>query len=409
MPITNNNLSVEGGATNPLTDININDIESLEILKDASAAAIYGARGANGVILITTKRGKSGKTSVSFGMQYGKSTPTRTVEFLNTAQYIDYYLKAAANSDRIDSYAPTDPDSYTTYMESFFKDYSLDTYKKSNQYDTKWGELAFQDAPQGQYDLGIQGGNEKTSFYMSGQFFDQKGILVGNAFNRMSGRINVDHKALDWLKVGFSTNITRSLNNRLSGDRQFDNPMQMVALTPISPATNPDTGLPLGSTPDDENLPYYYNPLVNIGNAAYSMTVHRNLSQAYGQVFLMPGLDFRSEFALDLLNQQEEQYYNSLTSRNTGSPNGYGLSRFVRVENYNWDNYLSYNKDLGKVALNAVVGMGYQESQTKRLFTEGQDFPSDSYKFIASHKQISVLCLILDGRISIFLNVIWSV
>ena len=384
VPITNNNLSVEGGATNPLTDININDIESLEILKDASAAAIYGARGANGVILITTKRGKSGKTSVSFGMQYGKSTPTRTVEFLNTAQYIDYYLKAAANSDRIDSYAPTDPDSYTTYMESFFKDYSLDTYKKSNQYDTKWGELAFQDAPQGQYDLGIQGGNEKTSFYMSGQFFDQKGILVGNAFNRMSGRINVDHKALDWLKVGFSTNITRSLNNRLSGDRQFDNPMQMVALTPISPATNPDTGLPLGSTPDDENLPYYYNPLVNIGNAAYSMTVHRNLSQAYGQVFLMPGLDFRSEFALDLLNQQEEQYYNSLTSRNTGSPNGYGLSRFVRVENYNWDNYLSYNKDLGKVALNAVVGMGYQESQTKRLFTEGQDFPSDSYKFIAS-------------------------
>lgn len=384
VPITNNNLSVEGGATNPLTDININDIESLEILKDASAAAIYGARGANGVILITTKRGKSGKTSVSFGMQYGKSTPTRTVEFLNTAQYIDYYLKAAANSDRIDGYAASDPDSYTTYMESFFKDYSLDTYKKGNQYDTKWGELAFQDAPQGQYDLGIQGGNEKTSFYMSGQFFDQKGILVGNAFNRMSGRINVDHKAFDWLKVGFSTNITRSLNNRLSGDRQFDNPMQMVALTPISPATNPDTGLPLGSTPDDENLPYYYNPLVNIGNAAYSMTVHRNLSQAYGQVFLMPGLDFRSEFALDLLNQQEEQYYNSRTSRNTGSPNGYGLSRFVRVENYNWDNYLSYNKDLGKVALNAVLGMGYQESQTKRLFTEGQDFPSDSYKFIAS-------------------------
>lgn len=384
VPITNNNLSIEGGATNPLTDININDIESLEILKDASAAAIYGARGANGVILITTKRGKSGKTTVSFGAQYGNSKPTRKVEFLNTQQYIDYYLKAAANSDRIDGYPASDPDSYTTYMESFLKDYSLDTYKTGKQYDTKWGDLAFQDAPQGQYDLGIQGGSEKTTFYLSGQLFDQKGILVGNGFNRLSGRVNIDHRATDWLKVGFSSNITRSLNNRLSGDRQFDNPMQMVALTPLSPATNPDTGLPLGSTPDDEDLPYYYNPLVNLGNAAYTMTVHRNLSQAYGQVFLLPGLDFRSEFALDLLNQQEEQYYNSRTARNTGAPNGYGFSRFVRVENYNWDNYLSYNKDLGKVALNAVVGMGYQQSQTKRLFTEGQDFPSDSYKFIAS-------------------------
>ena len=384
VPITNNNLSIEGGATNPLTDININDIESLEILKDASAAAIYGARGANGVILITTKRGKSGKTTVSFGAQYGNSKPTRKVEFLNTQQYIDYYLKAAANSDRIDGYPASDPDSYTTYMESFLKDYSLDTYKTGKQYDTKWGDLAFQDAPQGQYDLGIQGGSEKTTFYLSGQLFDQKGILVGNGFNRLSGRVNIDHRATDWLKVGFSSNITRSLNNRLSGDRQFDNPMQMVALTPLSPATNPDTGLPLGSTPDDEDLPYYYNPLVNLGNAAYTMTVHRNLSQAYGQIFLLPGLDFRSEFALDLLNQQEEQYYNSRTARNTGAPNGYGFSRFVRVENYNWDNYLSYNKDLGKIALNAVVGMGYQQSQTKRLFTEGQDFPSDSYKFIAS-------------------------
>ncbi|MBL7818041.1 MAG: TonB-dependent receptor [Saprospiraceae bacterium] len=384
VPITNNNLSIEGGATNPLSDININDIESLEILKDASAAAIYGARGANGVILITTKRGKSGKTTVTFGAQYGNSKPTRKVQFLNTQQYIDYYLKAAANSDRIEGLPVSDPDSYTTYMEGFLKDYSLDTYKTGSQFDTNWGDLSFQDAPHGQYDLGIQGGNEKTTFYMSGQFLDQKGILIGNAFNRMSGRVSVDHKAFSWLKVGISTNITRSLNNRLSGDRQFDNPMQMVALPPIAPAINPNTGLPTGSTLEDLELPNYYNPLINLGNAYYNATVHRNLSQAYGQVFLLPGLDFRSELALDLLNQQEEQYYNSRTQRNFSAPNGYGLNRFVRVENYNWDNYLTYNKDLGKIAVNAVLGMGYQQSQTKRSFIEGQDFPSDSYKYIAS-------------------------
>lgn len=381
---TNNNLSFEGGATNPLADLNINDIESIEILKDASAAAIYGARAANGVVLVTTKRGKSGRTSVNFGAQYGNSQPTRKLEFLNTQQYVDFYKIAAANSDRIDGLAANDPDSYTTYMNNYFADQSIGTFGTPQQADTKWGDLAYQDAPQGQYDLNIQGGSDKTTLYMSGQFFDQKGILIGNAFNRITGRIAIDHKAFDWLKVGFSSGLSRSLNKRLSGDRQFDNPMQMVALPPMTPAINPETGLPVGSTPADQGIPYYYNPIVNLGNSYYNTTVHRNLSQAYGQLSILKGLTFRSEFAIDLLNQQEEQYYNSLTQRNFSAPQGYGLNRFVRVENYNYDNYFTYIKDFNKVSSNIVVGMSYQQSQTKRAFTEGQDFPSDAYRAIAS-------------------------
>lgn len=384
IPATTGDLGSFGGATNPLSDINPQDIESIEILKDASAAAIYGARAANGVVLVTTKRGKTGRTSVNYGFQYGQSNPARLLEFLNTEQYLKLYRQAAANSDRIDGYATSDPDSYTTYMEDFFKTQSLGTLGTPQAEDTNWGELAYQDAPMQQHDLNISGGNEKTTFYMSGQWFDQKGILIGNALNRITGRINVDHQAYKWLKVGFNTSLSRSFNERISGDRQFDNPMQIVALPPMTPANDPDTGLPVGTPPGDINIPVYYNPLINLGNAYYNTNTNRNLSSVYAQVSILDGLNFRSEFALDMLDQQEELYYNSKTQRNFGAPQGLGQNLFTRVENYNTNNYFTYTTGFGKTKLDLTAGMAYQQSQQKTNFIEGQDFPSDAYRQIAS-------------------------
>jgi TonB-linked SusC/RagA family outer membrane protein len=384
IPATTADLGSFGGATNPLSDINPQDIASIEILKDASAAAIYGARAANGVVLVTTKRGKTGRTSVNYGFQYGESNPARLLEFLNTEQYLKLYRQAAAASDRIEGLAASDPDSYTAYMEDFFQTQSLGTLGTDKAEDTNWGKLAYQDAPMQQHDLNISGGNDKTTFYMSGQWFDQKGILIGNALNRITGRINVDHQAYKWLKVGFNTSLSRSFNERISGDRQFDNPMQIVALPPMTPANDPDTGLPVGTPPGDISIPVYYNPLINLGNAYYNTNTNRNLSSVYAQVSILDGLSFRSEFALDLLDQQEELYYNSKTQRNFGAPLGLGQNLFTRVENYNTNNYFTYNTGFGKTKLDLTAGMAYQQSQQKTNFIEGQDFPSDAYRQIAS-------------------------
>lgn len=384
IPATTGDLGSFGGATNPLSDINPQDIASIEILKDASAAAIYGARAANGVVLVTTKRGKTGRTSVNYGFQYGQSNPARLLEFLNTEEYLKLYRQAAANSDRIDGLAASDPDSYTTYMEDFFKTQSLGTFGTDKAEDTDWGKLAYQDAPMQQHDLNISGGNDKTTFYMSGQWFDQKGILIGNALNRITGRINVDHQAYKWLKVGFNTSLSRSFNERISGDRQFDNPMQIVALPPMTPANDPDTGLPVGTPPGDINIPVYYNPLINLGNAYYNTNTNRNLSSVYAQISILDGLNFRTEFALDMLDQQEELYYNSKTQRNFGAPQGQGQNLFTRVENYNTNNYFTYGTNFGKAKLDLTAGMSYQQSQQKTNFIEGQDFPSDAYRQIAS-------------------------
>lgn len=384
IPLTQGDLGVGGGDTNPLVDINPQDIESIEILKDASAGAIYGARAANGVVLITTKKGKVGKTKISFGMQYGKSKPTKVLKFLNTQQYIDFYKIAAANSDAIDGYDAKDPDSYTSYMESFFQTQSLGTLGTANQADTDWGSLAFQDAPSKQYDLNLSGGTDKTTFFISGQLLDQTGILLGNAFNRYTGRMNLTHKVTERLSIGMNMSIARSLNERVSGDRQFDNPLQLVALPPMTPKNDPTTGLPVGTPPGDISIPVYYNGMINIGNAYYNTTVHRNISNVFGEYAIFKGLRFRTEFALDLLNQQEEQYYNSKTQRNFGAPLGYGFNRFVRVENYNTNNYFVYDNTFDKHTINATAGLSYQNSQTKTNAAEGKDFPSDAYRMIAS-------------------------
>lgn len=386
VPVTTDNLSLSGGATNPLADINPQDIESLEILKDASAAAIYGARGANGVVLITTKRGRVGNSKVTFGTFFGNAKPTRQVEFLNTEQYVQLYRQAAANSDRLDGLDPKDPDSSTSYMENFFKDQSLGTFGTGNQVSTNWGALAYQDAPMRQHDLSVSGGDAKTQFYVSGQLLDQQGIILGNALNRITGRANLDHQVYKRLKIGVNINQSRTLNERISGDRQFDNPVQMVALPPMTPQNDPETGLPVGTPPGDISIPVYYNPIINIGNAYYNTTVNRNISTAYGQLNLLDGLTFRSELGVDLLNQFEEQYYNSKTQRNFGAPGGLGRRRQTNVENLNTNNYFNYNKNLWSEILNldATAGMSFQRSQLKRSYTEGRDFPSDAYRMLVS-------------------------
>jgi TonB-linked SusC/RagA family outer membrane protein len=190
-------------------------------------------------------------------------------------------------------------------------------------------------------------------------------------------------------KIGLNLNQSRTLNERISGDRQFDNPLQMVALPPMTPLLDPATNLPVGLPPGDINLPLYYNPLINIGNAYYNTTVNRNISTAYGELSLLKNLKFRTEFGLDILNQFEEQYYNSKTQRNFGAPAGIANRRYTNVNNVNTNNYFNYNQLFGKINLDATAGMSLQQSTLKRNFVEKQDFPSDSYRQLASAARVT--------------------
>jgi TonB-linked SusC/RagA family outer membrane protein len=392
-PLTTNDVSSYGGETNPLADLNFNDVESIEILKDASAAAIYGSRAANGVVLITTKRGKAGKTNFSVNYQGGISNAARRVDFLNAQEYIDFFTMAAGNLDRIVGINPSDADSYTQSVigpGGFLDYFSYGTYGTPQQGDYDWQDRAFSQGSIQQVDMQVNGGADKTRFYLSGQYLNQKGTIIGNSLERYSGRLNVDHTVNRWLSLGLNMSLARTLNRRLPGDNAFSNPVQASAITPLTPFTDPNTGLPAGTPPGDPNIPVYYNPFISSTYASFNQVGFRNLLQGYAQVDLLPGLRFRSQLGVDLLNQQEEGYFGSQTVRNqTRASRGIGSNTFASVVNYTTDNFLTYDKIFGVHTINLTGGMSYQQSQSKFNSVEGTQFPSDAYQRIASAGTIS--------------------
>lgn len=404
IPVVTASLSSNGALTNPLSDINMNDIESIEILKDASAAAIYGSRASNGVVLITTKKGKAGKSKIELGFFTGWQTPTRKKKFMNSEQFVEYFTDAAVRGGKYDwavnrsfweSIGYTEADviqyEYVDYVESRFTRYSAGNEDwRTLKYNTNWEDQAFQEAPITQADLNISGGNDKTTFYIGGQVLDQKGILINNAFKRYSGRLNLDHKVRDWLNIGMNMSYARSTNNRVSNDNAFSTPLQLVALSPITPVIDPRTGLLSGELDlvtgkPNTTYPVYYNSLLSAKGANYATNVNRTLGNVYGEAKIMEGLSFRSEFGLDQLNQVEEAYYGPITVRNVGAPQGLGFYTSDAIQNLNTNNFFRYNTEIKEDHdLDAVVGMSFQDQKLMSSYTEAEQFPSTAYKKLES-------------------------
>ena len=250
IPMTSNSQSSYGGATNPLVDLNPNDIESIEVLKDASAGAIFGSRAANGVVLITTKKGRAGKTQVTFNYQTGAAEATKRLAMLNSEEYATLILEGAKYRDDLDGTPITDPSSWTSYVRNDVMDYySYGNWSKDPKKTYDWQDAVFQKAPYRQADLQIRGGTDKTKFFSSFQHLEQTGTMVGNELQRTTGRLNIDQKVNDWLDMGVSLSLSRTYNRRLPDDNAFSNPLQAIALMPMNPFTDPNTGLPSGTPP----------------------------------------------------------------------------------------------------------------------------------------------------------------
>jgi TonB-linked SusC/RagA family outer membrane protein len=393
IPVTAADLSGNGSATSSLTDINMNDIASIEILKDASAAAIYGSRASNGVVLITTKKGKAGTSKIEFGMYIGTQKPTGKREFLNATQYVDFFHQAALGAATQDVIYGYEPDIETAqadeidYVESRFTRYSAGNEDwKTGKVNTSWQDQAFQTAPISQYDLNISGGSDKTKVFLSGQYLNQKGILIGNSYERYSARINIDQQVRSWLSVGANMSFARSKNYRLSDDDQFSTPLQLVALSPITPIIDPRTGLTSGALDlttgaPNTNYPVYFNPMLAYENAYYHTLVNRTFGNVYLSATIVPALTFRSEFGMDQLNQTEDSYFGSLTARDIGVPNGDGSYYTTQALHYTANNYFNYKKTFAeKHDLDAVLGMSYEDESFDFSTAAAQEFPSDAYK-----------------------------
>lgn len=347
--------------TNPMVDINPNDIESVTILKDAAGAAIYGSRASNGVIIITTKQGKQGKTKIDVGYQYGVSDPANKMEFMDGPQYYQFFHDIFANS-----YGEADADDWGEYFVPGF----------TSGNNSNWQDEAFQKGGIQQLNFSASGGDEKTQFYVGLTYNEQKGILLGNTLNRFSGRVNVSHKAYDRFKVGMNLGISNSDGSRVSNDNAFATPLQMIALPPVQATHDPVTGELNTNT-------IYYNGLIENRDSQDKTGVFRNIGNVYAELDIYNDLKFKTTYGLDLLNQREDTYNGRLTQ--DGAPDGIALSRAVQVIRTSFENYFTYNKDLANdINLNAVLGMAYENSNTLVTSVQAKGFPSDDFKTIAS-------------------------
>lgn len=375
LPLINDNESTGDAPINPLISLNPNDIESIQILKDASSAAIYGARGTNGVILITTKQGKSGKTKISLNTSSGWSEATHKMSWLNAAQYVELFTEASANSYGADDLWLTEPGGY-------FDDMSNGKDWRNGAVDTNWQDLALIKGSVQDHTFSISGGDEKTVFFISGGYNNTQGIIRGNSLERYSYRGNLDHKVSDKLRVGLNTSLSKTNITRIGADNSFATPLQAIAQSPLSPAYLDD-----GVTPNNEST-IYYNFLTQEYNGSWGVNIFRTIMNSYLEYKIMPELSFRTELGYDNNNQTEEYFSGSLTE--SASTNGYADANAVQSDKYSINNYFTYAKTFKEdYDLEFVGGMSFEESSRSRQYVAGTGFPSDELQTVESASEIT--------------------
>jgi TonB-linked SusC/RagA family outer membrane protein len=295
IPITTGDFSPGnlGSRTNALADINPADIESMEILKDAAAAAIYGSRGANGVVLITTKKGKAGKTKFDAGYSYGVLSPTNVLKYTSGQQLLDLRDKGSLEiNDSIES----KKNQVGWWNNQPFTRAQADSFVSATG-GSDWIAATLRRGTLQQANLSASGGNEKTTFYIGGTYRKEEGFLVGNSFERTNGKIAIENKAYENLTIGINTNLSYSINKRVPTGS--DGGFGLAQLKrPYIPIYNKD-----GSYNDPRG-----NPLWQLENRTFAARVFRAISEAHAEWRIIKGLTFRSSFGTDFLNQNESEF-----------------------------------------------------------------------------------------------------
>lgn len=343
-------IGYEGQGVNALSDLNPNDIESISILKDAAAAAIYGARASNGVVLITTKRGSDKKPVVNFNAYYGVQETWKRLEMLDARGWMEYRNDLAGTE--------------------IFSQNDINNIKIN----TNWQDEIFRRAPISNYELSTTAGNDRTKLFMSGNLFQQEGILVGTDYQRLNGRVNVDHKMSDRLTLGASIGLSYAKTNRVEGDQTLHGPLPNGISTPaIFPVYNED-----GSY----NQEGPYSNAISIANEAINQNFsYRTISNIYADYKLLPGLTLSTKWGVDVLNFREHAYESTKTVQGA-KYNGLGFETYTNVLNVVSNNTLRYQKSVNKHSMEAMAGYSFEQYQNRSSFIRAQDFADPGLQYI---------------------------
>lgn len=390
--VYNNNSYVNTGASNgvgvnALSTINPSDIESIEILKDASATAIYGSRGANGVVIITTRRGKKGSTDINYSTYIGTQKVSKKLDLMNAAQW------AAMVNDINESDGK--PHSFSDSVISALSNKSSD-----------WQSAALKNGTLQNHELSFSGGDEKSRFLISGNYYDQGGIVINTGFKRYSGRINYERNLTDRLKVAVNVFGSNSTEDKLFGNAYGSLNFQSTAfsnLLQLSPA------VPIYNTDGTYNIssPYVATPtnllqdIAKTTNRTYLTRVLGNFSAEYK---IVNDLTLKITAGADLLNTKQNYYSPSYAGSPGGSSTGYAVKGYASVGSATantWinENTLTYDRAFqNKHFVTVLAGYTMQHEKDETAVASAQNFPNDLTKFNNLNYASTPVLSISDGH-----------
>jgi TonB-linked SusC/RagA family outer membrane protein len=341
------------------TQINNTDIESVEVLKDASATAIYGSRGANGVVLITTRKGKAGRTQVNFETSYGTQSLIKKLDLMNAKEYAIFYNEQRSNSNLTPYFSQTDIDGFGEGFD--------------------WQDFVFQKAPISNSSLQVSGGNENTKFSISGSVYGQEGIVKGSDYNRYSLVSSVDHKISKKFSVNLSSTLSRLVTGRKdSGGGNRGNTMisSAVSAPPTLTPFNEDGSYRVLSTAYPFIATDLRNPINFINEQNSSIKVNVVLANAAVNYNITPDLYLKVSGGLENRDERTDVYTSTKFFNSQGSAN-VSAGQFTSLLN---ENTLNYNKTFGQHKLSAVLGFTYQDFLNTSVSAGGTGFLSDIFE-----------------------------
>lgn len=346
---------------NPLSTINPNDIVRIEVLKDASATAIYGARAANGVILITTKRGEKGESKISYNGYYAVQELPNELDMMDLRQFADYQVQIAGDLDITPNQRYLDPGLLGP--------------------GTNWQNEVFRQAPMQSHQLSITGGTEKTNYAISGGFFQQDGIIIGSNFDRFTARLNLDNQVKDWIKVGGSLSYANTDERITLNDGGDGVIMQALTMQPDVPVRDINGEY---AGPDVSIGGASYNPVAAALQRNNTMVRQRLMANLYANVDLYEGLTFRSEIGFDdnhSLNKAFHPTYKwGALENNENQLRQREESNFFWI----WKNYLTYDVTLGEAhGLTAMIGAEAQKSNWEGSQVTKKNFSSNDIQVLS--------------------------
>ncbi|MBU2995852.1 TonB-dependent receptor [Cellulophaga baltica] len=370
---TNDN---DGASSNVMASINPNDIESISVLKDAASTAIYGSRGANGVILVTTKQGKSGKAVIELKTLTGfvSQASKDILKPLNAAQYKELYIEGYVNDGLTAEEAQTQ-------MDNLYTQQTDPTTGEAT--DTNWLDAITRTGVTQSYDLSVRGATDRVKYFMSGGYMDQESYIIGYGFSRFSGRTNLEYKATDYLTISNNISVSDIKSSTAPDAGSWNNPFKStLELSPLIPIYDADGEY------NAEHVAYFpigSNPVGSLsGDDLWDTKTNRIIDNFAVSVTPIKNLIFRSQWNFDLLSINESIYYN----RRYGSgyeTNGYAYEANTTNKTWVGTQTLDYSLTLNdNHNFNFLAGYEAQQTIRESFSASGSDFPNDVVKTLST-------------------------